>query len=350
MDPGIDHGGVQFLVAEELLNGGDPAACVQELGGGGVAQAVRVDLHNHPIPGRFEASTDQILADRLIAVQENMVSGSRSTDGQVFLDGLDGGIGHEDGPVFHVLGLAHGQATGREVQVLPPQLFDLADAQSALPERQEGGPVEQGIPPTAEVLRQKHPLFEIIPELLHLLIGEELGQWLGLFQAGNAQERLRHGIALFLKEAQEAMQIAYVGVDGGGGIALFQEMVDEIEQEPALDVFQFLYLAFLTQEVPDPQVLDPEVVDSFLQAGLPPVALLDVLEAGHFLDEPGGQSFGMQCGFKGPHLDLQDATLVAEKAAELEHGTAADVGRLGAHLLGMQEVQAPLEIGLQIQL
>jgi hypothetical protein len=42
---GIDHGGTQFLVTQESLNGGDAAARVQKLRGASVPQAMRKDLH-----------------------------------------------------------------------------------------------------------------------------------------------------------------------------------------------------------------------------------------------------------------------------------------------------------------
>ncbi len=41
---------------------GDRATGVEQLRGGGVAQAVRIDLHPHALPGGFHAAVDQVLA------------------------------------------------------------------------------------------------------------------------------------------------------------------------------------------------------------------------------------------------------------------------------------------------
>ena len=41
MDPGIDHGGAEHLMPQELLDPGDIHACVQQSRGAGMAQAVR---------------------------------------------------------------------------------------------------------------------------------------------------------------------------------------------------------------------------------------------------------------------------------------------------------------------
>ena len=71
---GIDHGGVELLVPQELLDGGDRAAGVEQLRGGGVAQAVGVDLHPHALPGVADAGMRQVFTERLVAVQEDVVA------------------------------------------------------------------------------------------------------------------------------------------------------------------------------------------------------------------------------------------------------------------------------------
>ncbi len=58
---------------------------------------------------------------------------------------MHGGIGQVDGAVFHALAVAHGELSAGQVQVFQAQLFHFAQAQAALPEQVEDGPVEQGI-------------------------------------------------------------------------------------------------------------------------------------------------------------------------------------------------------------
>ena len=43
MSVGVNHSGVELLVPQELLDGGDRATCIEQLGGGGVPETVRVD-------------------------------------------------------------------------------------------------------------------------------------------------------------------------------------------------------------------------------------------------------------------------------------------------------------------
>ena len=70
---GVDHGGVELLVPQELLDGGHRATGVEQLGGGGMPQAVRIDLHPHPLPGILDATVHQVFAQRLVAVEEDVV-------------------------------------------------------------------------------------------------------------------------------------------------------------------------------------------------------------------------------------------------------------------------------------
>lgn len=62
---GIDHGGVELLVTQDLLNAGDRAACGEELGGAGMTQTVSVEMDADLWFGRWE---------RRIAKRESMLS------------------------------------------------------------------------------------------------------------------------------------------------------------------------------------------------------------------------------------------------------------------------------------
>jgi len=53
-DVGIDHRGADVLVAEQLLDGADVVALLQQVGGEGVPQPVRILLMNPPV---FEFAT-----------------------------------------------------------------------------------------------------------------------------------------------------------------------------------------------------------------------------------------------------------------------------------------------------
>ena len=81
MGAGIDHGSVEFLVTQKSLDGRDPAAGVQKLGRAGMAQAMRIDLHAHPFADGPKTRPDQILAERGIAVQEDMVAAALPAHG-----------------------------------------------------------------------------------------------------------------------------------------------------------------------------------------------------------------------------------------------------------------------------
>ena len=123
--PGVNQGGAQLLVPQELLDRGDAAAGVEQLGGRGVAQPVRIGVHPHLFPGRFDALAHQVLAHRLVAVQENVVGWSRPAYRQVFPQRSHGGIRHVDGAVLHSLAIAHAQPAPVQVQVFLAQFFHL---------------------------------------------------------------------------------------------------------------------------------------------------------------------------------------------------------------------------------
>ncbi len=68
MGVGVDHGGVELLVTQELMDGSDWASGVEQLGYRGVPQAVRVDLDPGALPNIENASMQQIFAERLVGV------------------------------------------------------------------------------------------------------------------------------------------------------------------------------------------------------------------------------------------------------------------------------------------
>ena len=71
---GIDHGGVELLVPQELLDGSDRATGIEQLCGGGVSEAVRVNLDPTCFPASVMRGMDQVFAQRLVAVEEDVVA------------------------------------------------------------------------------------------------------------------------------------------------------------------------------------------------------------------------------------------------------------------------------------
>ena len=74
MGVGVDHGGVELLVAQEFLDRSDRTASIEQLSSGGVAQAVRVDFYPHPLPSIADATLYQVFTQRLVAVEEDVVT------------------------------------------------------------------------------------------------------------------------------------------------------------------------------------------------------------------------------------------------------------------------------------
>ena len=107
-----------------MLVTGQPA--FEQLRRGGMAQAVRVHLHPHPLPGVFDAGARQVFLERFVAVQEDVVGRTDPAHRQVCLERLHGGVGHVDGAVFHALTVAHREPASPQVQVFQAQLFQLA--------------------------------------------------------------------------------------------------------------------------------------------------------------------------------------------------------------------------------
>jgi hypothetical protein len=61
MQPGVDHGRVEALVAQELLDRRHPAAGVQKLRRTRVTQPMGIHLDAHPLAGGLQAAADQVL-------------------------------------------------------------------------------------------------------------------------------------------------------------------------------------------------------------------------------------------------------------------------------------------------
>jgi hypothetical protein len=53
MGAGIDHGGVEFLMPQETLNGCDTAAGIEQLRRARMSEAMRMDLDPDPFANRF---------------------------------------------------------------------------------------------------------------------------------------------------------------------------------------------------------------------------------------------------------------------------------------------------------
>src|SRR3972149_3427836 len=98
------------------------------------------------------------------------------------------------------------------------------------------------------------------------------------------------------------------------------------------------------------QMGSPKAADRIFHSRLTPVALLNMLEAFQLRDKPARQSFGIALRFMWCDLGLDLTTLVRKKTAKFEHGTAADIRPLRAHLFGMDEIQSALQIKFQIEL
>ncbi len=75
VDAGVDEGGVEVLVAEQSLDGGDFAASVEQLGGVGMAQLVRGYFEATSCSGRLEPLPQEILVQRLVAKEAEVVGG-----------------------------------------------------------------------------------------------------------------------------------------------------------------------------------------------------------------------------------------------------------------------------------
>ena len=76
-----------------------------------------------------------------------------------------------------------------------------------------------------------------------LLIGEIFGQTIWLFQAGDAQKRLRHSIAFVLQEEQKAVKSTQFSVDTRNSATGGQTLINIIEDQAAFDICQLLHAA-----------------------------------------------------------------------------------------------------------
>ena len=119
---------------------------------------------------------DQVFAEGLVAVQEDMVGGPGTAHRQVGGEGADAGVGQIDGAVFHALAVAHAQLAPFQVEVFQAQLFHLALAQPALPEQVEGGAGQQRQASFVGRAGLGDLAFEIVAQRPHLVVGEEFGQ------------------------------------------------------------------------------------------------------------------------------------------------------------------------------
>src|SRR5258708_40238136 len=81
-------------MSQKLLDGRYSAACIQELGGRGVAQAVRIDLYTHALSNSLEVSRHQILAQGLVAIEKEVIGGSRSAHLPIVSNCPNRGVGH----------------------------------------------------------------------------------------------------------------------------------------------------------------------------------------------------------------------------------------------------------------
>ena len=115
-------------MSQELLNGCDPAARIEKLGGAGMPEPVRIDLDPNTFPGSLDAAADEASAQRRVAVQEDMLTRSGPADGQVLPQRLDGGIGDIDGAVFWPL-------PSRTLRLRPSRSRSSKRSSSTSPER-----------------------------------------------------------------------------------------------------------------------------------------------------------------------------------------------------------------------
>jgi len=83
VDAGIDERRVDPLVAQQFLDGRDLAPGVHQLRGEGMAQPVRADLDAHPRPGCLDPVAHQILVQRRIAVQKDVVRAAQAARVQI---------------------------------------------------------------------------------------------------------------------------------------------------------------------------------------------------------------------------------------------------------------------------
>ena len=100
VDAGVDEGGVEVVVAEQLLDGGDGATSVEQLGGVGVAQLVGCDVNARALSGGSQPFADKIFAQGAVAKEAEMVAGCFTSHGQIAIEGSQGGVGEVDDAVF----------------------------------------------------------------------------------------------------------------------------------------------------------------------------------------------------------------------------------------------------------
>ena len=71
-----------------------------------MAQAVGCDFAAGAFPGGFEAAANEILTQRSVPVEEQMLRRPVTPDGEIFLQSSDSGFGQVDSPVLLAFALS----------------------------------------------------------------------------------------------------------------------------------------------------------------------------------------------------------------------------------------------------
>jgi len=285
---GVDHGGLDVLVAEEFLNGADVVAVLEEVGGEGVAKGVGGDVFLDPglegggADGFLKQGGVGVVAHGLFGVGvdgegqggEEVLPGGFAGGVGVFagegigepdlaesisqvglVDALDGfdlpaqvgdeGGGQDGGAVVFAFSVADEDLAVAEVDVFDAQAHTFHQAQAAAVEE-----LGHELGRTAHFGDDEHGF----------LVGEDNGQGFGFFGA----DEVGGDLDLFLKDlAVEEEDGAEGLVLGGGGYVLFDgEVGDE-----GLDLFG-AHVFGVALVVEEDEALDPFLVGLFGAAGV----------------------------------------------------------------------------------
>jgi hypothetical protein len=89
----VDHRRVEAVVTEQLLTRDHAAARIEQLGGAGMAQAMRRFLDSRPLSREPDAAVDQAFSDGLVTIQEEMAVRPLAPQCQIADEGLDCDVG-----------------------------------------------------------------------------------------------------------------------------------------------------------------------------------------------------------------------------------------------------------------
>src|SRR5258708_35384466 len=105
-------------MAQQFLDGSDPATGIHQLGGARVAQPMRRHCDSHAFSSTSNAFSDQVFAHWPVAIEEYVSGWAGAAHGQVIVQRSDGHVSQVNSPVFLALALAHRQLASSQVEVI----------------------------------------------------------------------------------------------------------------------------------------------------------------------------------------------------------------------------------------